>query len=179
MSRITAETSLQEIAVRVSQALQAAHITAVLGGGGAVTQYTENEYLSKDLDFITVARNKAIVPVVAELGFEAKGRNFVHPESAYFIEFPPGPLSFGDRYVDAAETTLLETPYGKLRIITPTQCVLDRLAWFIHSNDRQARDQAVLVAAHQEIDWHDVYNWAEHEGTDRALIDEVREDARK
>jgi hypothetical protein len=174
MSRITADTSLQEIAVLVSEALSDADIPAILGGGAAVTQYSNNEYMSKDLDFITVERNKVIAPVVAELGFHPRGKDFVHAESEYFIEFPPGPLSFGDRYIDSSETTILDTKYGKLRIITPTQCVMDRLSWLIHHNDKQARDQAVMVAAHQEIDWVDVRSWAEGEGADAALVDEIR-----
>lgn len=174
MSSINAETSLQEIAVLVSEALADAKITAVLGGGGAVTQYSNNEYMSKDLDFITVARNKVIAPVVAKLGFQPKGKDFVHADSEYFIEFPPGPLSFGDRYIDSSETTILDTKYGKLRIITPTQCVMDRLSWFIHHNDKQARQQAILVAVHQEIDWDDVRSWTEAEGADLALVDEIR-----
>ena len=174
MSTINPETSLLEIAVRVSEALVDAKIPAVLGGGGAVTQYSNNEYMSKDLDFITVARNKVIAPVVANLGFRPQGKEFVHSDSDYFIEFPPGPLSFGDRYIDSSETTILDTKFGKLRIITPTQCVMDRLSWFIHHNDKQAREQAILVAAQQEIDWDDVRSWTDAEGADVALVDEIR-----
>lgn len=174
MSRITAETSIQEIAVLVSESLVDAEIPAVLGGGGAVTLYSDNEYMSNDLDFITVARNKVIAPVVAKLGFRPQGKDFVHPDSKYFIEFPPGPLSFGGRYVDSSKTTMLDTRYGKIRIITPTQCVMDRLSWFIHHNDKQAHEQAVMVAARQEIDWNDVRSWAEAEGADAALVDEIR-----
>ena len=174
MSAITVDTSLQEIAVLVSEALANAEIPAVLGGGGAVTLYSNNEYMSKDLDFITVARNKVIAPVVAELGFEPRGKDFVHPDSEYFVEFPPGPLSVGDRYIDTSETAILDTRYGKLRIITPTQCVMDRLAWFIHHNDKQALDQAVMVAANQEIDWTDIRIWAESEGANAVLVNEIR-----
>jgi len=177
MSRITAETSIQEIAVLVSESLVDAEIPAVLGGGGAVTLYSDNEYMSNDLDFITVARNKVIAPVVAKLGFRSQGKDFVHPDSKYFIEFPPGPLSFGDRYVDSSKTTMLDTRYGKIRIITPTQCVMDRLSWFIHHNDKQACEQAVMVAARQEIDWNDVRSWAQAEGADAALVDEIRHSA--
>jgi hypothetical protein len=54
MSNITAQTPLLEIAVIVSEALEKNGIHAVLGGGGAVTQYSENEYMSTDLDFITL-----------------------------------------------------------------------------------------------------------------------------
>ena len=176
MSDITQDTSMLEIATLVSEALEAAGVSAVLGGGGAVSQYSDNEYMTTDLDFITVDRNRVIAPIVAELGFTLQGKDFHHPKSVYFLEFPPGPISFGDRYVDSSETTSIDTPFGKLRIITPTQCVLDRLAWFIHGSDRQARDQAIMVARRQKIDWDDVHTWARNEGVDAAVITELREE---
>lgn len=176
MTRITSKTSMQEIAVLVSEALEAAGVPAVLGGGGAVSQYSDNEYMTTDLDFITIERNKVIAPIVAKLGFTPKGKDFRHPRSRYFLEFPPGPLSFGDRYIDSSETTTLNTTYGMLRIITPTQCVLDRLAWFVHGKDLQARDQALMVARRQNIDWDDVYAWADKEGIGDKLVDEIRDE---
>lgn len=51
---------------------------------------------------------------------------------------------------------------------------MDRLSWFIHHNDKQAHEQAVMVAARQKIDWNDVRSWAEAEGADAALVDEIR-----
>lgn len=177
MSRITDETSVEEIAVLVSEALEKAGIPAVLGGGGAVTLYSDNEYMSTDLDFITVERNKVIAPVVAALGFKQRGKDFLHPESRFFLEFPPGPLSFGDRYVDSSQASTLATPYGSLRIITPTQCVMDRLAWYVHGNDPQARDQAIMVARRQTIDWNDIAEWAKSEGMDSWLVGEIRTEA--
>jgi len=176
MNKITAGTSLQEIAVLVSEALETAGIPAVLSGGGAVTYYSENEYMSNDLDFVTVERNKVIAPVVAQLGFTLKGKDFHHAESKFFLEFPPGPLSFGDKYIDSSETATLKTQYGLLRIITPTQCVMDRLAWYAHGNDLQARDQAVMVAVRQRIDWEEIYAWAANEGIKPGTITEVCED---
>lgn len=177
MSNITAETSLQEIAVLVSEVLETAGIAAVLGGGAAVTQYSENEYMSTDLDFITDERNKVIAPVIAKLGFTPKGKDFIHPDSRFFLEFPPGPLSFGDKYVESSETVTIQTKYGSLRIITPTQCVMDRLAWFVHGNDPQSRDQAVMVAKRQQVDWDEIGDWAEAEGIDSETINEIREEA--
>ncbi len=178
MTGITANTSLQEIAAIVSTALENAGIPAVLGGGGAVTHYSENEYMSTDLDFITVARNKEIAPVVAELGFSPEGKDFYHPESQFFLEFPPGPLSFGDQYVDSSQTTILKTKYGSVRIITPTQCVMDRLAWFKHGNDPQAREQAIMVAKRNRIEWDEIYLWSKNEGISSADIDSIREEAK-
>lgn len=176
MSAITSDTTMLEIATVVSEALEAAGIPAVLGGGGAVSQYSNNEYMTTDLDFISIERNRVIAPVVAKLGFILQGKDFHHPHSRYFLEFPPGPITFGDRYVETSETTSLQTPFGSLRIITPTQCVLDRLAWFVHGKDMQARDQAILVARHQEIDWADVVEWGRSEGISESVIADIQND---
>lgn len=168
---ISADTTLEEIATLVSEALERAGIPAVLSGGGAVSHYSHNEYMTTDLDFVSVASNKSIEPVVAELGFTRAGKDFRHPSSRFFLEFPAGPLTFGDRYVDSSEATTLQTRFGSLRIITPTQCVMDRLAWLIHGNDQQARDQAIMVARRQPIDWNAVYAWATSEGITRGFVD--------
>lgn len=101
MSRITRQTSAVEIAALVSQALESAGITATLSGGGAVSIYSSNEYESWDLDFITNARNDVIAEAIDVLGFRhvAGVRQFEHPESDYYVEFPPGPLAFGETIV--------------------------------------------------------------------------------
>jgi len=173
---ITKETSLEEIAALVSEALERADIEVVLSGGGAVTLYSKNEYMSTDLDFITTEPQKNIAPVVATLGFIRHGREYVHPESRFFIEFPGGPLAFGNRYVENSEATTLKTQYGMVRIITPTQSVMDRLAWFVHGRDHQSRDQAIMVARRQKISWEGVFEWAEAEGIDREVVRKIQKE---
>ena len=49
MNKITSRSSYEEIAVLVSEALERAGVDAVLGGGGAVSQYSNNEYESADI----------------------------------------------------------------------------------------------------------------------------------
>jgi len=51
-----------------------------------------------------------------------------------------------------------------LRIISPTDCVKDRLAAYYHWGDRQSLEQAVLVAKNNEIDLHELERWSEAEG---------------
>ncbi len=36
-------------------------------------------------------------------------RMFEHPDTDWFLEFPPGPLGFGDTYVEAADLPILYT----------------------------------------------------------------------
>ena len=53
MVEINGATTLEELAVLISEALEAAGIIATLSGGGAVSIYSNNQYMSHDLDFVT------------------------------------------------------------------------------------------------------------------------------
>lgn len=61
MVEITEATSIEELAVIISEALEAAGITATLSGGGAVSIYSKNRYMSHDLDFVTSADHKSLL----------------------------------------------------------------------------------------------------------------------
>lgn len=176
MARIDSSTSLQELAALVSEALEKAGVRATLSGGGAVSLYSDNEYESRDLDFITSQRNQTIAKALEPLGFRVgRGKkDFTHSETPYFLEFPAGPLAFGEMVVSDEDATILDTPYGAVRIVTATQSVMDRLAAFLHWHDRQALDQAVMVARCQQVDWAALTNWAANEGAAPDLIEKVR-----
>ncbi len=178
---ISEETTLQELAAVVSQALEAAGICATLSGGGAVSLYAMNEYQSDDLDFVASDGQVALRAAIAPLGF-FPSRNpgqFEHPNTEWLVEFPPGPLAFGDMVVAPEDVPVLETPYGPLRIITPTLSVLDRLSAYYYFNDNQCWDQAVLVARHQSVDWDAVHAWVESEGESTADVDRLRDRAQR
>lgn len=176
MSAITEDTTVDELAAIVSQALESAGIVATLSGGGAVSVYTENEYQSKDLDYVTAASHKALRDAIAPLGFKESSniRQFEHPDTSWFVEFPPSPLGFGDLLVSHEDIPVLDTEYGPLRIITPTLSVTDRLAAYWYHNDPQCWDQAVMVCKSQKVDWDAIYAWARDEGQDTADIDRLR-----
>lgn len=176
MIAINADTSPEELAAIVSQALERASIKATLSGGGAVVLYSHNEYESCDLDFVTNAANAAIAEAVEPLGFRrvAGARQFEHPETNYYLEFPPGPLAFGETVISDDEAVTLQTKFGPLRIVTPTQSVMDRLSAYVHWNDNQSFDQAVMVALRQSIDWEELYVWARREGIGDAFVDRFK-----
>ncbi len=168
MPDITEQSSLEEVAAIVSDALEKAGITATLSGGSAVTIYSNNQYLSRDLDFVTSAMVADLKPVLERLGFEHTGvprlSQFSHSKVEWYVEFPPSPLTFGHLYVNPKDCAVIELPAGKLRIITPTQSVMDRLAAAYAWKDAQSRDQAILVAASQDIDWKALEGWFTNEG---------------
>ena len=166
MAEITSDTSLEELAAMISQALESAGIVATLSGGAAVSIYTNNRYQSEDLDFVSSAAAGKLAKAVETLGFvptEAQ-RLFAHPQTPWLLVFPAGPLGFGEKIVNASGIQPIETAVGPLRVITPTYCVMDRLAAFVHWRDRQCYDQAVWVAQSQVIDWAELETWATNEG---------------
>lgn len=173
---INRKTSPAELAARVSQALDAAGIMATLSGGAAVSIYSENRYQSKDLDFVTAERKKHLMAALEPLGFRlaADRRHFEHPDTDLFLEFPPAPLGFGRRQVPQEDIPLLKTRWGPLRIITPTQCVMDRLAAYWHWSDRQSWDQAVMVASSCPVDFADLARFAKEERADPRDIARLR-----
>ena len=156
-----------ELAAFIQDALQADGIPVVLSGGSAVSFYSSNKYVSKDLDLINAgfARRSRIKSVMENLDFSEKGRYFIHPETTFFIEFPDGPLSVGEEPVK--EISEFELSTGTLRVLSSTDCVKDRLCAFYFWNDLQGLEQAVLVAKSQKVDLKEIKRWSKVEGKEK------------
>jgi hypothetical protein len=117
---------------------------------------------SNDLDFISSADHKRIVSAMAELGFKTAGKDFTHPATKFTVEFPSGPLAIGDDEPVKPEGGMTIDGVNVV-MLSPTQSVMDRLAWFFHSNDRQCLDQALWIAQQQPVNIDTVRAWAERE----------------
>jgi hypothetical protein len=159
--------SQAELAAFIQTALQKEGITVVLSGGSAVSFYSSDKYVSKDLDLVNAgfARRSKIKAVMEKIGFKEKGRFFITPETQFFVEFPDGPLSVGEEPVK--EISEYELSTGILRVVSPTDCVKDRLCAFYFWNDRQGLAQAVLVAKSQNVDLREIKRWSKAEGKER------------
>lgn len=158
------EMSQGELAAFVDTHLKEYGIQVVLSGGASVAIYSDYKYVSKDLDFIaqfTIDRKK-IESVMKEIVFEKQGKYYYHPDTPYFVEFISGPPSVGQDPIGRINEITLAT--GKIRIISPTDSVKDRLAAFYHWGDRQSLEQAVLVAKSRSIDLPSVETWSIREG---------------
>jgi hypothetical protein len=153
-----------ELAAYVQDSLQVDGINVVLSGGSAVSFYSSNKYVSKDLDLINAnfAKRSKIRSVMENLGFQEQGRYFVNPETKFFVEFPEGPLSVGEEPVK--EISEFELATGTLRVVSATDCVKDRLCAFYYWNDQQGLAQAVLVAESQNVDLDEIKRWSKVEG---------------
>lgn len=157
--------SQAEIGAYVHSHLKSKGIDVVLSGGAAVAIYSRGKYISQDLDLIRgySASTRSIIRAMAEIGFQqTRGRYFKHPEAEHFIEFPPGPLTVGEEPVRRIDEIQFDT--GTLRIISPTDCVKDRLASYFHFLDRQGLIQAAMVAKENEVDLDEIQRWSRGDG---------------
>jgi hypothetical protein len=147
--------------------LEGAGIGSVLVGGAVVAIYTGGLYRSGDLDLIADEIHRGrLAKSLLEIGFEpSKSRYFKHPMCPHlFLEFPRGPVEIGEEFPVIPDEIEIE---GRvLRLLSPTDCVKDRLAGYIHWNSRANFDQALLICRSQaeRVDLSLVESWCRKEG---------------
>ena len=168
-----ADMSRLELAAFVAVELRNRKIQVVLSGGSCVSIYSREKYVSMDLDFVNeLFTKRALIRAAMEsLGFHEENRYFRHPDMKFLVEFPPGPLGVGEEPVKQIDE--IKTDTGVLRIISPTDCVKDRLSWFFHTNDTQCLEQAILVAQSNTVDMKEIERWSRVEGNS-ALFAQIK-----
>ena len=140
-------------------------IKATLVGGVRVSIYTNNKYVSGDLDFVTISRIKEITPILNALGFQKKStRHFEHPQCEFFVEFVSPPLCIGKEPVK--KINQLKTKSGTIKLLTPTDCIKDRLAAYFFWDDLQSLKQAILVAKRNRVNFSNIRRWAKNENNE-------------
>ncbi len=174
-------TATEEEAWRfIAAHLAKAGIDTVLVGGAVAAIYSRGAYRSGDLDMhlamYPLPLQEHLDEAMAAIGFErGGGRHYVHPDCRHlFVEFVGTPLGIGDDYhITPREEMVDGVP---VRILSPTDCVRDRLASYVYFGARECLDQAVLVACNrrEEIDLEAIRNWARNEGSAmEAAVDEL------
>lgn len=162
MSPLQPGLSREQLAALVCSTLERHGVQVVLSGGAAASIYAPNPYESMDLDFVPIGLARRVDAAMRELDFrKERGRHWTHPDTEFWVEFPPGPVAVGDEVLHHFAER--RTSHGSLRILTPTDCVMDRLAWYYHADDEQGLEQAVAVAADNEVDMARIEAWSQRE----------------
>ncbi len=144
-------------------------IETILVGGAVAAIYSDGIYKSGDLDLVlkTYVDGK-LTPVMESIGFsKGSGRHYTHPKCDKFIEFMYGPAGIGDDV--NIKPDIVRVGGKKLYIYSPTDCIRDRLASYIHFKARECLDQAVLVAKRLPYNQQKVKDWCSSEGAPQAF----------
>ncbi len=147
--------TLLEVAAIVAAQLRAHKVEVVVVGGSAITAHVPAVYTSADIDFAVTSGDdrRAITRALSELGFRQEGRIFVHPETAYTVDFVAG-VPFIDRE-PVTEFAEMHTAVGPVRVLHFEDAVADRIAAFLHWSDSQSLDVAerAVTAARDRLTW--------------------------
>ncbi len=155
----------EELWKYVATHLKEQGIDTILVGGAVVSIYSEGAYRSGDLDFVLGDMfTKGLEKAMNAIGFIKESRHYIHPECEHlFIEFPGTiPLGIGEDYTIKPDEHKID---GKtIKILSPSDCVKDRLATYIYFKDRDGLDQAILVAKKHPVNFKSIEKWCKAEG---------------
>lgn len=154
--------SLKDFAIAVAEILERKDINVILTGGAVVSIYSNGKYVSKDVDFLSATDHQTIKSAMHEAGFKNLGKDFYHEDIQFTVEFPGSQLVIGDEPMKP-EGKIKEGKFV-LKLLSPTQCVMDRLAAFYHWKDRQSLEQAVMVAINHPVKLSKIESWSIAEG---------------
>jgi hypothetical protein len=155
----------EELWEYVASHLASRGIETILVGGAVVSIYSEGAYRSGDLDIVLRGYLREKLPeAMAEIGFSrSHSRHYSRPGLTHLIvDFASPPAAIGDDYQIEPASRVVEG--GKIYIYSPTDCVRDRLASYIHFQARECLDQAALVADKHPVDLKKIQTWCVKEG---------------
>ena len=169
--RITAHSTLEQVAAVLAGVLREAGIKAVFTGGACATIYSAGGYQSEDLDLILQSSptQRSLDEAMAKAGFVRNGDCYEHPRTSFFVEFPRGPLAI------ATDTSIapVEVQVEGVPVLLPSaeDSCRDRLAAFDHWKDRQALGAAVAIATNHPLDLEKTRAWSRREGAAAGFVE--------
>jgi len=163
--------TLEDTAAYICTKLKENGIDVVLSGGSCMEIYTHKNFSSYDIDFIANPSYtaKKISEVMLSIGFnKVDGRYYKYENNPNYIEFPTGPVSLGNEFPKKFDE--LKTLVGTLVLLTPTDCIKDRLCAYVYHGGNECFHQAMAVAHLNEIDINNLKKWAKNESKEMKMI---------
>lgn len=169
--------SIAELAGIIAEHLANAGIEVVLVGGLAVELYTDNLYLTKDIDMVNTNYQPPakLHSAMAELGFYKQGRVYVNDSTEISVEFPSAPLSVGDELIKS--TTHTSVAGRQIPILKVEDVIKDRLSAFIHWQDNQSLVQAVALLVKNQLVPDRFRGFVDREGGNFSLLSRIYQTA--
>lgn len=149
----------------VASELNKAGIKTVLVGGAVAAIYSNGVYRSGDLDIVIdsyLLKDETIANVMQNIGFKKEGRHWKREDCQHlFIEFIRPPVAICDDYKIKPEKFLVNKQ--ELFILSPKDCVRDRLAGYVYFKSAECLEQAALVATAKHVKLDTLTEWAKSE----------------
>ncbi|MDR3243901.1 MAG: hypothetical protein LBT79_04050, partial [Elusimicrobiota bacterium] len=113
-----------------------------------------------DFDFVCEHTLDEIEIALNAICFKRNGRLFINDKCKFTLDFVAPPVMIAQEHI--SDKSILKTKFGDLYLLTPMDCVRDRLAAYYFWNDPQCFQQALLVYKNYtaQIDINIIKNWS-------------------
>lgn len=172
--KINSKTTVQELLAIIYQHLTENNISAVVTGGTVVSVYTDNKYESLDIDLISPSEQKELMEVMAKIGFHPTvkdSKDLAHKSTAITIEFPGRSVILGGRLEKVDHEQVVEGV--RVKMLSPTQSVQDRLEAYIAWKDIQGLEQAEWICEKQPVSLDRIKAWSKSAGANTEQMNEI------
>jgi hypothetical protein len=151
--RLAAAAGLEDIPERhlrvaavLTQALETVDVHPILVGGGAVEFYTGGGYATGDIDMVA-PEGKDTAVILSGLGFDKRGKNWIHESLQLFVEFPNSNLRPGEEFITVVVDDV------QVRMVSPEDLVVERLKAFkLYGATVDAANALLIMAAEPRFD---------------------------
>ena len=139
----------------ITKLLESENIRPIVVGGLSVNLYTQNNYATRDIDFVSDGFEK-ISRILSSLGFEKDGRHFYHADIEVAIEIPSSYLD-GD-YDKVVKVEIDNDKY--IYLISIEDIIHDRLKAAVHWSSLEDREWGfkLLTGNFNDVDLAYLYN---------------------
>ena len=116
----------------ITQLLAKYNIKPIIVGGLSVEIYTQNDYVTRDIDFVSDG-HQIIEDVLFSLDFKKEGKNYYHSGIEIAVEIPGNDLA--GSYDKVSKVNIDNENY--VYLISIEDIILDRLRAAVHWNSEQ------------------------------------------
>ncbi|HPW45271.1 MAG TPA: hypothetical protein PKU96_02740, partial [bacterium] len=154
---------IRELAAAISSYIKALGFDPVLTGQGCAAVYGASGIHLRGLEFvISEYISKKIEAAMKELGFKhLVHRTYGSEKLGIEVSFLPPPVCVGDEMV--GDIPVIKTSSGDLSLLSPTDCVRHRLAYYYRFGNKDGLDEALIVARKNKVDLDLIERWSHWE----------------
>ncbi|HSC90765.1 MAG TPA: hypothetical protein VLB86_03840 [Gaiellaceae bacterium] len=141
----------------IDELVQRIGFRAIVIGGLAVELWTHGAYSTGDID-LYLPHGPAVDDLLAELGFEKRGRHWVVEDAGLFVE---APASFPAPEEEVTEVQL--STGATVLVLSPEDALVYRLHEFVGTGHVDAAEQSVALLSSDDLDHARLVRRAESE----------------
>lgn len=163
--------SFREVAAVIAAKLAENGHEAVLTGKSCAAFYCGNASDINSIEFaIRRFEPESVFKVMSAMGFYPRDdHTFASKKIAYEVVLFPMPIAIGDDV--ANEVGVVRTKKGPLKVLTPTDCLRQRLSIYYRWGEELAFAQAVKIARSHKVDMDLVRRWSDWEWANEKFLD--------